>query len=141
MKNNLSNAQRWLRQAAHDLKIAEHNFNDGFYSDACFMSEQASQKALKAFLFFGGERFVPMHSLTALVSEAVKKDKEFENLRDPAKILDKYYIPTRYPDALPMPAVPFEEYDAGDAQEAIDCAKAILNLAADKARDKEERAR
>ncbi len=129
MKDNLANAQRWLKQAAHDLKIAEHNFNAGFYSDACFMSEQASQKALKAFLFFGGERFVSIHSLTALTAEAEKKDKEFEKLKSPSRILDKYYIPTRYPDALPMPAVPFEEYDADDAKEAMDCAKAIVGLA------------
>jgi len=128
MKDNLANAQRWLRQAMHDLKIAEHNFNDGFYSDACFMSEQASQKALKAFLFFGGERFVSIHSLVALVVEAEKKDRDFEKLKSPARILDKYYIPTRYPDALPMPAVPFEEYEASDAQEAMDCAKAITGL-------------
>ncbi|MBI5873238.1 MAG: HEPN domain-containing protein [Candidatus Omnitrophica bacterium] len=129
MKEKLLNAQRWLKQARHDLLRAERDLDEEFYSDACFMAEQASQKALKAFLFFSGERFVSIHALVKLVAEAAAKDKEFEKLRDSARLLDKYYIPTRYPDALPMPAVPFEEYDTEDAQEALACAREVVDLA------------
>ena len=128
MKDNLINAQRWLKQALHDLERAERNLKDDFYSDACFMAEQASQKALKAYLFFSGERFVNIHALLKLVTEAASKDREFEKLKDAARLLDKYYIPTRYPDALPMPSVPFEEYDINDAKAALSCATEIIEL-------------
>jgi len=45
---------RWLRQAEHDLKIAQSHQKNKDYSDACFMAEQASQKALKSFLIARG---------------------------------------------------------------------------------------
>ncbi len=32
---------RWLRQAEHDLKIAQSHQKNRDYSDACFMAEQA----------------------------------------------------------------------------------------------------
>ncbi len=128
MKESLLNAQRWLKQSQHDLERADRDKEDKFYSDCCFMSEQASQKALKAYLFFTGERSVAIHSLVKLVVASTEKDKDFETLKDAARILDKYYIPTRYPDALPMPAVPYEEYDIDDAQEALNCGKEILGL-------------
>ncbi len=132
MRDNILNADRWLKQALHDFERAERNLKDEFYSDACFMAEQASQKVLKAYLFFSGERFITIHSLVKLVSESLKKDKDFEKLKDPARLLDKYYIPTRYPDALPMPAVPFEEYDVNDAEDAINCAKRIIDMVVSK---------
>jgi len=52
MKNSKANSLRWLDQAKHDLEVAEKNLEVlGFYSDVCFMTEQASQKALKAYLY------------------------------------------------------------------------------------------
>jgi HEPN domain-containing protein len=50
MKPSRDAAQRWLRQAEHDLRIARGHHERADYSDACFMAEQAAQKALKAFL-------------------------------------------------------------------------------------------
>jgi HEPN domain-containing protein len=50
MKPGRDAAQRWLRQAEHDLRIAGGHHERADYSDACFMAEQAAQKALKAFL-------------------------------------------------------------------------------------------
>lgn len=48
-----------------------------------------------------------------------------------AKELDKYYLPTRYPDALPG-GVPFEVYDdPDDAAEAVDGAQAVLVIVGD----------
>jgi HEPN domain-containing protein len=128
MKNHIGEAQRWFRQAQHDLKVAQENLKDRFYSDACFMAEQASQKRLKAFLFFTGERFIPSHSVTKLALDCAKRDKGFEAIIDGAKLLDKYYIATRYPDALAGPSAPFEVYTQREAQEALKYAQKILNL-------------
>lgn len=128
MKNNLLNAQRWFKQARHDLENARRNLKDKFYSDTCFMAEQASQKALKAYIYFSGERNIVIHSLTKLVSECMNKDSSFETLKREARILDKYYIPTRYPDALPIPAVPYEEYGEEEALESVEYAQKILDF-------------
>ena len=42
-------------------------------------------------------------------------------------MLDRYYIPTGYPDALAPPAVPYEIYTAKDAEEAVDFARKIID--------------
>lgn len=43
MRNPKEDGLRWLSQAEHDLESAVNNLEKvKFYSDACFMSEQAS---------------------------------------------------------------------------------------------------
>lgn len=128
MRNQIGETQRWFRQAEHDLKVAQKNLKEDFFSDVCFMTEQASQKGLKAYLFFTGERFVPLHSVTKLALDCAKKDKGFAAIVDYGRILDKYYIPTRYPDALAGPSAPFEVYTQREAEEALRYARKILNL-------------
>ena len=68
------------------------------------------------------------YSVKELVEECSRYRKEFSALLNAGKTLDQYYIPTRYPDALAPPAVPFESYTEVQAKEAIDLAKAILDL-------------
>jgi len=38
----------WLRQAKRDLENAEYELKGGFYEWACFLSQQAAEKAGKA---------------------------------------------------------------------------------------------
>jgi len=40
------------------------------------------------------------HSIRDLVLECSKYKKDFSNLVSQGKVLDSYYIPTRYPDSL-----------------------------------------
>ncbi len=47
-------AQRWLEQARWDVDAARRVREVGLYSLACFMSQQAAEKALKAYLFCHG---------------------------------------------------------------------------------------
>lgn len=128
MKNANQNGQRWLSQAEHDLISAKNNLKIKFYSDACFMSEQASQKALKAFLLFKGERYISIHSIAELLICCGKYDKDFKQILEKGKILDEYYIPTRYPDALPLPAVPYKSYTLNQAKQAVNYAAEIIAL-------------
>jgi HEPN domain-containing protein len=44
--------QRWLAQAENDLAFAELAARERFFAQACFNSQQAAEKALKAFLQF-----------------------------------------------------------------------------------------
>ena len=48
-----------------------------------------------------------------------------------AKRLDKLYIPTRYPNGLPD-SIPAEVFTPEETQEAINMAKRLLDLAAEK---------
>ena len=128
MKRCKEDARRWFEQAEHDLEVANSNLTLGFYADACFMSEQAAQKALKAYLIYKGRRYVWEHSIQELAKLCMKYDKKFRDIIDAGMILDKFYIPTRYPDALAPPAVPYKSYRKEDAVEAINISDSIIQL-------------
>lgn len=127
MKHPSEELNRWLKQAEHDLAAANIDLGNKFFSDACYSAEQAAQKALKGYLYFKGSPLVWKHSVKELISECVGYDKTFSQLVDAGKILDQYYIPTRYPDVLAPPAVPFESYTQKQATEAIELAKKIVD--------------
>ncbi|MGR3309546.1 MAG: HEPN domain-containing protein [Candidatus Brocadiales bacterium] len=128
MKNPEQNAKRWLRQAEYDLKQAEKNLFDGSFAYAAFFSEQSAQKSLKAYLIFKGKRFVFTHSVGELMKEAGTMDNSFLPLIDSGKRLDRHYITSRYPDALPEPAIPAESYTKSEAEEAVETAKKVFQL-------------
>lgn len=129
MKNAKQNAQRWLEQAKHDLQSAKNNLEKvAFYSDACFMSEQSAQKSLKAYLLFKGRRYIPIHSVRELANLCSQYERAFKKIVEYGMILDRYYILTRYPDALTPPAVPYKSYTEKDAIQAVRYAEEILQL-------------
>jgi len=122
---NLDEAQRWLQQARHDLDVARWNAKGKFWSDACFMAQQASEKALKAFCYAQGERHVVGHALLVLVRRCAKYDSRFEGVEPLCKQLDKYYVITRYPNGLPG-LIPADYFDEDEADESLKAADAIL---------------
>lgn len=128
MRKGREEASRWLRQAEHDLKVAENNLKAGFYSDACFMAEQASQKALKAYLILKTGRPVHEHSIQTLAKRSAAYDGKFEEAVEYGRILDRYYILARYPDALAPPAVPYETYTKRDGENATNYAAKIIEM-------------
>jgi HEPN domain-containing protein len=117
-----------MDQAQHNLVVTEAHVEKGFWSDACFMAEQTAQVALKAYLYGRGERFVPIHSIYELVLECSKTDSAFTPAEDWGKVLDKYYIPARYPDALAPPAVPYKSFTETEARQALSYAQDIVLL-------------
>lgn len=124
----LETAKRWLAQAEHSLSMSRVLFNNGFWSGVCFQSEQTAQFALKAFLYYKGRRFIHIHSIRELVLECGKEDQEFLGFLTYGMTLDKYYTSTRYPDALPEPAVPFESFTEQEANEALLFATEMVEL-------------
>jgi HEPN domain-containing protein len=125
MKDPKSEAERWLKQAEYDLRAAEHNAGGEFYSVACFNAQQAAEKALKAFLFAQGERVVVGHSVGELCRRCGEYKGSFADLARLVGKLDRFYIPTRYPNALPG-GVPAEVYDEEDAVGAIALASKVI---------------
>lgn len=120
--------QRWLRQAGKDLESARDSLTAKHYEWACFQSQQAAEKALKAFLYSKGLRAILTHSIRDLVLDCSKYEKDFGNLVGPGKVLDTYYIPTRYPDALVGNEIPSEYYSQEDASQCISYAELILQI-------------
>lgn len=129
MKRAKENGLRWLAQAEHNLAVAKKHIKNSDFSDACFMAEQTAQVALKAFLYFSGERFINLHSVTELVKSSAQFNNGFMSLLDSGSKLDQYYIPTRYPDALAGGAIPAEVYKKEQAEEAVEIAEEILDFA------------
>ena len=114
----------WLRQAEEDLKHAEYSFKIGDYEWACFASQQSAEKAIKALhLHLGQEAWG--HVIAKLLKELPMDVPE--DLIDKAKVLDAYYVSTRYPNGFPEGA-PFEHFGKLQAREAIKYAGEILEF-------------
>ena len=124
---NLVEAQRWLKQAEHDLNAAEWNAEGEFFENSCFLVQQSAEKALKAFLFSKGERTFVSHSTLILARKAATYAKEFEKLSDDCRLLDKFYVPTRYPDSIPD-GIPHDYYTMKDAAAALEAGERIIKF-------------
>lgn len=120
-------SKRWLLQALRDLDDAKFNLSGGRHNVACFLAQQSAEKALKAFLFFKGADEVWGHSAGELCGDAKSFDEDFEKIEPLSRSLDKYYIPTRYPNALPG-GIPSEAFDRDDAERAISLAERIVDF-------------
>jgi len=92
-------AERWLAFAREDLRMAELAMAEALWNQVCFHAQQGVGKVLKAWLADRGETPPRTHKLIDLV--ALVGDTTLAGLADDVRILDRFYLPTRYPDALP----------------------------------------
>ena len=120
-------AARWLSQAEHDLRAAEHAIEGGFHAVACFLCQQSAEKAVAGYLFARGADHVWGHALADLCEDAMQLDKSFDVIKSVAMLLDKYHHPTRYPTSLPG-GVPHEAYDGVDSSRALEIARDVLEF-------------
>ncbi|MCS5692111.1 HEPN domain-containing protein [Cyanobium sp. FGCU-6] len=102
-------ARLWLEQAQDDLRAAQVLQAAGQAAQACFQAQQVGEKAIKA-LLAADDRDLRSHSITALLRELAPEPAERWQCQ--ARVLDKLYAPTRYPDAL-GDELPAEESDGG----------------------------
>lgn len=92
-------AERWLAFAREDLRMAELAMAEALWNQVCFHAQQCVEKILKAWLVDRGETPPRTHKLVDLV--AVLGDARLVGRADEVRGLDRFYIPTRYPDVLP----------------------------------------
>ncbi len=122
-------ALRWFTQGSDEFQDADELRKRGRFYLALFHFQQAVEKALKAYLYFRIESFEVFytHSIDDLLEMVFEIDPDFKEVKD-AKKLDKYYIPTRYPNGLPggIPSRYFD--DPKEAQEAMELAKGVIDL-------------
>lgn len=114
----------WLGQAQRDLEQAESSQAEGRHEWACFAAQQSAEKAVKALhLFLKQEAWG--HVVARLLKELPLTIPE--DLIDKAKVLDGFYIPTRYANGHPEGA-PFEHYGKIQSGDAIEYAREILEF-------------
>lgn len=114
----------WLAQAERDLEQAQASQNDGRHEWACFAAQQSAEKAVKALhLSFSQEAWG--HVIARLLNELPIEVPQ--TLIEKAKVIDGFYIPTRYANGHPEGA-PFEHYGTIQSTDAINYAGEILKF-------------
>jgi len=118
---------RWLDQATEDLITARILFeNERFYM-VCYAAQQVAEKALKAYLYYRGEEIVTGHSIEELCKWAEEYDAGFAKLKGDIAILDGYYLPTRYPNALAA-SIPARIYNKKAGRDTLDLAEKTVEF-------------
>jgi len=114
---------RWMKASIKTLESASGDLNRGDYNWACFKAHQSAEFAVKALLHGLG---LPAygHSISKLLIK-MQKNLEVQQVLQEAKILDKYYIPTRYPNAW-VEGSPEDYYTKNEGEEAIKHAKKLI---------------
>jgi HEPN domain-containing protein len=120
-------ANRWRAQSGHDLEDALYASADGRHALACFLSHQAAEKAVVAYLYARGAEQVWGHGLADLCQDAMAFDLSFDLVKSSAAHLDKHYLGARYPSGMPA-GVPWETYDEQDSNRAIAIANEVLRF-------------
>ena len=114
---------RWLVFAREDLRMAELALADGIFNQACFHAQQCVEKAIKGWLEQQGRVPPRTHRMADLLP--LLPPDLMGGLNDALRLLDRFYIPTRYPDALPG-MLPGGMPGQHDAKEALDLARRTL---------------
>ena len=120
-------ASLWLRQAQDDLRAARLLQEGGQAAQACFLAQQVGEKAIKA-LLAADDRDLRSHSLKALLQEL--DQAHAQRWQRQARVLDKLYAPTRYPDAL-GDELPADVFGPEDGASALRAAEELLDWASD----------
>jgi HEPN domain-containing protein len=123
---NRSEAERWLLTAEKDLKASELLFEGAMYAQACFLAQQAGEKAVKA-LWFLLDSDPCGHSVQRLIMDFPHRSDiaDIDVWIECGAILDKFYIPTRYPNGLPD-LTPGQTYRKEDGQQGIGAARKLV---------------
>jgi HEPN domain-containing protein len=116
-------AERWLAFARQDLRMAELALGEAIYNQVCFHAQQCVEKAIKGWLHQHAQLPARTHRLADLLP--LLPPDVLGTTSAALLLLDRFYIPTRYPDALPgalASALPGE----GDAEDALQLARGAL---------------
>lgn len=123
----MNRAFDWLNQAQRDLEQAEDSRQAGRHEWACFAAHQGAEKAVKALhLSLGQEAWG--HVVAMLLEDLPPSVSVPNDLVEKGRVLDNFYIPTRYPYGHPQGA-PFEHYGPLQRKEAIEYAGEIAQFA------------
>ncbi|HOR94604.1 MAG TPA: HEPN domain-containing protein [Spirochaetota bacterium] len=118
----------WFEQGKRDFERANIDIEYEYYEWACFSLQQASEKVLKALAMKSGLT-IWGHSLTEILNILAGRIDIPDNITSSAKLLDIYYIPTRYPNGFAS-GKPADYFTKKQAMEAHDAADSIIRFCA-----------
>lgn len=121
-------ASDWLAQAERDLSRAGIDIQHEYWEWACFTSQQAAEKAVKALLMSRGDTAWG-HAITPML-RSLEEIAVPAAMIERAQLLDAHYIPTRYPNGF-AEGKPADYYNEAKAREAVDAATAIIRFCRD----------
>ncbi len=119
-------AKDWFEQGVRDLQQAEDSRRAGRHEWACFAAQQAAEKAVKALHLSLGQE-AHGHVIARLLRELPATVLVPDDLVEEGRVLDGFYIPSRYPNSHPEGA-PFEHFGTLHSEEAIRYAREIIEF-------------
>jgi HEPN domain-containing protein len=117
----------WLAKAHEDLEIGRLCFREGYFAQACFLSQQTAEKSLKSVPLCEARLISTQHKIIKLASLCSELKTDLDPIKDEFKLIDEFYIPIRYPDSIPG-GLPGGLPNEDDAKKALDTAAAVLEL-------------
>jgi len=97
MKNNGDLGQEWLKKAESDFATVELCIDNAIGLDAaCFHSQQAAEKSLKAWLIAHDISLEKTHELKDLIALCTPIEPRFNKLLTDADALTPYAVKERY---------------------------------------------
>jgi HEPN domain-containing protein len=98
----------------------------GAYAQACFYAQQSGEKAVKA-LWYLVDADPWGHSIQRLIVDFPERGSlpDLDKWVARGALLDKFYIPTRYPNGLPD-LTPGQVYALDDARRGLETARALV---------------
>jgi HEPN domain-containing protein len=116
----------WFRQAERDFEQAKDSRLAGRHEWACFAAQQAAKKAAKALHYRLGQEAWG-HVIARILRELPPERQVSAELIEKARVLDNFYLPTRYANGHPE-GPPFEHYGPLQSNEAINYAGEIIGF-------------
>jgi HEPN domain-containing protein len=113
-------ARKWIKQALHDLEMADKNITIEGYDIAAFLSHQAVEKLFKGLIAQKGRPVPKSHYIDELGATLHLPDEIYECVID----LSSDYQFARYPDI--SDSIPYEQYDKTLATERVNSAQKIF---------------
>ncbi len=114
----------WWSQAIKDLELAEHCISISRHEWACFVAHQSVEKAVKA-LYCSSGQTAHGNVIIRLFNELPFSTVIDSELLEQARVLDTYYLASRYPDSH-AEGSPFQMYGSLQSREAVLFARNIL---------------
>jgi len=125
MKTTADLVGGWLKEGDSDLANASLCVSSGTSLDtACFHTQQASEKYLKAYMIAHSLSFPFIHNLEKLVDLCIAHDSSFATIKGSAASLTPYAVALRYDDE-------FWPTDA-ETNQAVDIANDIRKFIIDR---------
>lgn len=97
--------KNWLNKALKDLEAGKHDLKaePPLTEDVLFHSQQAAEKAIKAFLVWHERRFNKVHDIRELGAAAISIDDSLRSILEVAAELSPFATIFRYPGETEEP--------------------------------------